>query len=128
MSALSDDLRGVGIAPAPAAFLGETVSSAITAAAGGGQANATQLTSTLNIVTVVATAADSVKLPLISTWPNNQRLVVANQDAADSLNIFPATGDSINGLSANTQVACAAGKIRIFWKVSNTAWISMLGA
>lgn len=87
-------------------FFYESVRNAITAFAGGGQASATALTALLNRVTVVATAADSVKLPA-----SEAGLTVEIKNAsANSLNLFPATGEVINALAANAAFAVAAGK------------------
>ena len=128
-TSLAVDITSLGLPPALGALLGDSISSAITAGAGGGATNATQLTSTINVVTVVATADDSVKLPLISTWQNKQCIFVRNADASDSLNVFPGTGNSIDGGTATTgQVAIAAGRARLFFRVSNTGWVSLYGS
>lgn len=110
----------------------------ITAAAGGGQTNAVLLTSAINRVTVVATAADSVKLPLCQTGPASavgggqpantlgQMMYVINADAADSMNVFPSTGGFINALSQNSAYAVAANKTVGFVCIGNI-WYSLLG-
>jgi hypothetical protein len=77
----------------------------ITAHAGGGQANATQLTSLYNRVTTVATAGDSVKL-LAGTL--GQRQAVRN-DGANPLAVFPPTGGTINNGAANASITVAVG-------------------
>lgn len=80
----------------------------ITALAGGGQAGTSHiLTERFNRVTTVASAADSVKLP--PAVPGIDMFVV-NAAAANSMNVFPSTGDSINALSANAALAVAANK------------------
>lgn len=85
----------------------ESTQDNIVAAAGGGQTNATQITAMNARVITVATAADSVKL-----MPTDSGLIVyvSNAAAANSMNVFPAVGDSINALSANTAFAVAANK------------------
>jgi len=100
-------------------------SNAITALAGGGQ-TAPALTNAVNRVTTVATAADSVRLPpaVVGTYP----IVVVNAAAANSMNIFPSTGDAINALSANTAIACAANKTMIFFCAAPGIWNSILTA
>lgn len=115
-----------------------SITDTITAAAGGGQANAVVLTSAVNRVTTVATIADSVKLPLCQTGPQNaigagqpsntlgQMMYVINAAAANSMNVFPATGGSINALSANTAYAVAANKTVGFVCIGNI-WYSLLG-
>jgi len=97
----------------------------ITAYAGGGQANAVQLSKTFNRVTVVATAADSVKLPKAVAGAS---IVVFNKDSADSLNVFPSTGDAINALSANAAYALASTKGAMFVCCVNGTWDTILTA
>jgi hypothetical protein len=97
----------------------------ITAFAGGGQSSAVQLVSDLNRVTTVGTAADSVKLP--PAVPGAE-VTVANAAAANSMNIFPQTGDAINALSANTAIACAANKTMNFYCMVAGTWHSVLTA
>lgn len=96
----------------------------LTALAGGAQAG-TALSLGLNRVTVVATAADSVQLPLVT---GGVMVVVVNADAADSLNVFPQTGQTINALSANTAFAVAAGKTAIFFQALDGSWWAVLTA
>lgn len=97
---------------------------AITAHSGGGQANAVQLSAQINRVTVVAVAADSVKLPSAKAgvW------VVVINDGANSLNIFPATGEQIDALGANAAYALAAGKRVAMYCAVNGEWSALLGA
>jgi hypothetical protein len=90
----------------------------ITAFAGGGQGSATALTAAFNRVTTVATAGDSVRLPLATPGAT---CVVFNRGAA-SMNVFPATGQSINALSANTALAVAAGNSARFVCVAAGIW------
>lgn len=78
----------------------------ITATAGGTKAAAFPLVSTLNHITTVATAGDSVMLPKAIA---GSRVVVRN-DGANSLNVFSQGNDTISGNSAATALALAAGK------------------
>ena len=98
----------------------------ITALAGGGQANAIAVTAQVNRVTTVATAADSIKLPpaVPGQWP----IVIINAAAANSMNVFPSTGDAINALSANTAFAMAANTTAIFFCAVAGTWNSVLTA
>lgn len=100
----------------------QSTSDAITAFAGGGQANATPLTSTVNRITVVATAGDSVKLPPALA---GMRVTVINSDAADSANVFPSTGDSINAIAANGAFALASTKTADFVCPVNGKWFTV---
>lgn len=86
----------------------------ITAHAGGGQANAYQLGAQSNIVSVVATAADSVKLPKITNRPGvlgsvGSIIFVGNADAADAMQVFGYTPHTINAVATGTGVSVAAG-------------------
>lgn len=76
------------------------VTTGITAYAGGGQANATQLSYEWNEISVVATTNDSVKLPNAIVGKS----CVADNSGAETCNVFPKTGESIVGLSANAAV------------------------
>jgi hypothetical protein len=100
----------------------------LTAHAGGGQGSALALSVTKSIhnVTVVATANDSVALPLATGsgavhW-------VKNSDSTDSLQLFGSGTDTIDGVATGTGVAIAAGKGRICIDIASGAWISMLSA
>lgn len=83
-----------------------TVEVGITAHAGGGQADAYQLTATANRIATVATAADSVKLPLAEAGAK----VYVRNAGANSAQVFGAGTDTINGVATATGVALAAGK------------------
>ena len=107
---------------------GRDVNEAVTAAAGGGQTNATQLTGYAANVTVVATAADSVKLPLAIA---GNVYFLQNSDSADSMQVFGAGTDTINGVATATGVAQAAGKSAVYFcTVSAPAgkWFRVLSA
>ena len=90
----------------------------ITAHAGGGQANATQINIGFNSVSTVATTGDSVKLPdnVLS-----QTVVVFN-GGANSLNLFPFLGDSINLQAVNTSIAVPSGSTASCYGVGVTQW------
>lgn len=84
-----------------------TTATGITAYAGGGQANATQLANEFNEVTVVATNGDSVKTKYAI---KNLRMVIVNSDSTQSLDVFPKTGQNFAGLAANTAISLPAGQ------------------
>ncbi len=88
----------------------DSTTTGIVAHAGGGQANAVALATMLNVVATVATIGDSVKLP--PSYAGFVRIVT--NEAANSLNVFPATGDQINGAGANAAYALAGGHNAIF--------------
>lgn len=83
----------------------------VTAHAGGGQANATLLGYGLNTVTVVATAADSVKLP--PSYPG-AIVIIDNQDSADATTVYGSGIDTVNGVATGTGVSLAHAKACIY--------------
>lgn len=103
----------------------------ITAHAGGGQTAAYQLDYGISNVTVVATAADSVKLPpcIAGAW-----CFVKNSDASDSMTVFGYGTDTIDSVASATGNAQAAGKGKLYFGVVGTGtgvagnWVSLLGA
>lgn len=102
-----------------------SAANAITASATSDQAGATQLAAGINVVSVVATAGDSVKLP---TAVAGTLLIVKNTDAADSMDVFPATGDAINALSPNAAYAVASTKSVLFFCAAAGTWHTLLTA
>lgn len=84
-------------------LLGLSGSDGITATAGGGQGAAVQLTSEINRVTVVATAADSVKLmPSVA----GMDIYIVNH-GANPMQVFAASGsgDTIDDIAGTTGVS-----------------------
>lgn len=124
-------------------FVRLSVTDTLTAFAGGGQTSALQLDSAYNRVSTVASANDSVKLPpcragAINAGPSGAFGIipgettgvvvwVSNAAAANSMNVFPATGDAINALSANAAYAMAANKTAAFICGTAGIWYSVLG-
>lgn len=104
------------------------IETGITAAAGGTQAGALALSSTKSIhnVTIVGSANDSVKLPAatgsgVVHW-------VKNSAAANSLQLFGASTETIDAVASATGVAVTAGKSRIVVDFATGTWLSILGA
>jgi hypothetical protein len=103
----------------------ESTADTLTAHAGGGQGSALALTSVINRVTNVATAGDSVKLPASQS---GMTITVINAAAANSMNVFPASGEAINALGANVAFAVAANKTAYFTCATAGQWHSVLTA
>ena len=104
---------------------GYTFADTLTAAAGGGQANALPLTKALNRITTVATTADSVALPQAF---GGQCISVVNS-GANAMQIFAAMGssDTINGTAGSTGISLAANKA-IEFKSFVGRWFGVLSA
>jgi len=97
----------------------------LTAFAGGGQGSATPLTASINRVTTVASAADSVQLPAATA---GKQIVVINAAAANAMAVFPQTGEIINALAANASFSMAANKTAIFSCAVAGTWNAVLTA
>jgi hypothetical protein len=94
------------------------VANGLTALAGGAQAG-TPILNRFNRFTTVATAADSGQLPLALP---GRVLFVKNAAGANSMNVFPQTGEAINALAANAAFGLAAGKGAEFYCISLGTW------
>jgi hypothetical protein len=77
------------------------------------------LTSQFNEVTTVGTAGDAVTLPAAQP---GLVVYVRNAAAVNSMDVFPALGDSINALADNLAFAMAAGVSAIFWCADDSTW------
>ncbi|MEK6746512.1 MAG: DUF2793 domain-containing protein [Pseudomonadota bacterium] len=89
-------------------------------AAGSTQGTATALTKSFNEITTVA-SGQGVVLPSPEA---GEIIMVANQ-GANALNIYPATGHSINNLSANTAQSLATDTRKIFFATGGSKWYSL---
>jgi len=104
-------------------LLKKSVTDTITAGATQTQAGATALTTDINRVTVVATASDGVKLP---TAVAGLEILIVNDDSTDALQVWPDTGDAIDGGAANAVDAntLAAGSARRYITTDATNWFT----
>lgn len=122
MTALARDLVQRGIESRIADLLGDTAQQLITAA-GATLATATPLTASINHVTTVAAGANGVRLPRAETTPYS-RVFIRNEDAVDTLTVYPDAADVINNLTPGVGITIAATQTRTFYKTSNNSWIS----
>ena len=90
----------------------------ITAFAGGGQAKATQLAKQFNRLTTVATAGDSVKLPVSIAG----MAISVHNDGAKSAQVFGASPDTINNLPTATGVTLATTVTATYRCYTAGAW------
>lgn len=97
---------------------------ALTATPSGTQGTSLLLVSVINRVTTVATAADGVKLPASGA---GLQVTVTNA-GSNSMNVFPGTGDSINGLGANVAYALGVGKTATMTCAGVGNWHALLSA
>lgn len=90
----------------------------ITAHAGGGQANATNLTAKYNNVTTVASSADSVKVPSALV---GKRICIINT-GANALSAYGQSGDYVNGTLNDFVTIGAGGNAAVFECIFDGYW------
>lgn len=101
----------------------------VAAYAGGGQTNATLLTTGWNIVTTVTTNGDSIKLPAATVGAQYWIWVTGGNTPT----LYPASGEDIGGYGANvgcpiapygiTMVTCLSAGT---WNIKHAPWACML--
>jgi hypothetical protein len=106
-------------------FYNFSVANALTAHVGGGQGSALALAKGINRVTTVASGGDSVKLPAATA---GRALVVINAAASNAMDCFPASGDAINALAADTALSIAADSTVMFFCAVAGTWDSIVTA
>ena len=111
-----------------------SVKSSLTAYAGGGQANATQIPPRAALVRVgtVASAADSVKLPFALKgqviWIVNDTANAMDVFAKSQTNRVTGTTDTINALANGTVLSIAAGGRALFFCPKDGKWFAIVSA
>jgi hypothetical protein len=100
-------------------FVIRSVNGAVSAA-GTVQANATAITREINVVSTAAVGS-GVRLPAAVAG----MVVMITNTSANTLNVYPATGGSINSLSANSAYAHSAGATLQFIAPTTTQWYTV---
>lgn len=98
----------------------ESFSTLLTAFAGGGQLNATVLTSMLNRIGTVATMGDSAKLPL--SVPGLYITVINN--GTNPVQVFGSSTDVINGVATATGVSQMQNSIVVYTCQTSGQWVA----
>lgn len=91
----------------------------ITAHAGGGQADAYQLTKRVNRVTVCANVNDSVKLPAAQS----SLFITIRNTGAQICAVYPFLGDEINELGVNAATFIAVNSFRTLSCMDGDTWL-----
>ena len=102
------------------ALSGETFSTSATVTAGTNAQGQGALTSDYNIITTAAANPSGVTLPTATT---GRRIIVVNR-GANPINVYPATGGTIDALAANASIQIAVGGVMMFNASSTTQWYS----
>lgn len=107
----------LGTAPALSA---PTYGLAATVTAGTNAQGQGALTSDLNAVTTTAANPSGVTLP---TATAGRRVVVMNR-GTNPINVYPASGGTINAQTVNTAIQIPVAGAMEFWAISTTVWIT----
>ncbi len=102
------------------ALSGETFSTAATVTAGTNAQGQGAITNDNNVITTAASNPSGVTLPTATT---GRRIVITNR-GANTVNVYPATGATIDALSINTSIALPTGGVMMFNASSTTQWYS----
>ena len=82
--------------------------------------------SSYNVYSTVGTTGDAATLPAVFTI-DPSTLVYVKNDGANSMDVFPASGDDA-GAGADTAVAVAAGDFAVFMATAaNSTWTKIMG-
>jgi hypothetical protein len=104
-------------------LINEDADVGLTAAAGSSQGDG-PIASSYNVYSTVATTGDAATLP--ATF-NVHSIVYIKNDGANSMDVFPASGDDA-GAGTDTAVAVAAGDFAVFFATAaNATWTKLMG-
>ena len=96
----------------------------VLAAAGSNQGDAGAMTLTAPGL-CHATGADATKGVVLPAAAAGKMIIVKNSDAANAvLKVYPATGDAINAIAANTEISMAAKTCAVFTAIDATTWFT----
>ena len=126
ISAMSDE-TGSGLlvfATSPSlttpSLSGETYSTTNNVTAGTNAQGQGALTTDYNVITTAAASPSGVTLP---TATQGRRIVIVNK-GANAINVYPATGGTIDALAANASISIPVGGVMEFNASSTTQWYS----
>jgi hypothetical protein len=120
--ALATEFSGLGLHPLVAGMAGYGPGASALTGAGTGQSDALALVQGINKFTTVG-ASSGGRLPAAGT---SGPVVVINS-GANALLVYPATGETINALSANSSFSVTNAKMATFTPAGNT-WVAVLSA
>lgn len=118
------DMMGIGFSWPQALALGDN-SVAITAAGTSSAANAAACDAQ-NTIFLVTSGASTAGVRMSANAPLLSPIVVSV--GANGAVVYPHTGGTVNGGSTDAGETLAATTVQIWYRVSATAWIALIGA
>jgi len=92
--------------------------------AGTTQADALAITADVNVFGTVGASSGAI---LQAPAPSGGDTVLVKNGGANALLVYPQSGGTIDGGSANAAYSVAAGETAMFIAVSSTAWLVIVG-
>lgn len=83
------------------------------------------LTETFNVITTAAASPSGVTLPTPTAATGARPVIIVNK-GANPINVYPASGGTIDALAANASIQIAVGGMMMFWSASTTQWYSSI--
>ena len=125
LSLIAGSIEGIRLSEASSAVL-QTVQSnvSLTAHTGSSQGDGV-ITSSFNVYDTVGTTGDAATLP--AAFAVGTKVYIKNGAAANSMDVFPASGDDAGG-GVDTAIAIAAGDFAVFLATTaNATWEKIMG-
>lgn len=119
----ASDMMGLGFSWPQAQALG--FSSVAITAAGTTGADATACDAQNDVFLMTASGSDGIRMS--SSAPLLTPFIVAN-NAAGNGKVYPHTGGTVNAGSTDAGETCNGTTVQIWFRVSSTAWVAVLGA
>lgn len=122
-TASQTNITGVGTITAgtwSSALASETFSVTAAVTAGTNAQGQGALTTDFNVITTAAANPSGVTLPTATT---GRRIYIVNR-GANAVNVYPATGGTIDALAINTSIQIPVNGTMFFWASSATQWYS----
>lgn len=122
-TASQTNITGVGTITAgtwSSGLASETFSVTAAVTAGTNAQGQGALTTDFNVVTTAAANPSGVTLPTATT---GRRIYIVNR-GANAINVYPATGGTIDALAINTSIQIPVNGTMFFWASSTTQWYS----
>lgn len=117
--ALTRDLVAIGIETRRAELIGDTIADSLTAT-GATQATAYPIMASINRFTTVAVGTGG-RLQTVDLTPQSQ--IFVKNAGANTLNVYPAVGEEIDGLGLNVPVGVLATTVGTFIKIGTGKWV-----
>lgn len=94
-------------------------------AAGSTSANATACGAGANFFILTATGSDGVRMN--SATPLLTEVIVANTSGSNGV-VYPPTGGKVNGGSTDAGETIASTTVQVWYRITTTDWVAVLGA